>query len=80
MRLAPRRLLCCALVCGVAVLATGCASSRSHTADPATVATTGRADGIAAALQFQAPILGGGELDGASLAGRPVLMWFWAPT
>ena len=31
-------------------------------------------------LRFEAPILGGGTLDGASLAGQAVLLWFWAPT
>jgi hypothetical protein len=31
-------------------------------------------------LRFTTPIVGGGELDGSSLAGRPVAFWFWAPT
>lgn len=31
------------------------------------------------ALQFSAPLVGGGELDLASLAGQRVLLWFWAP-
>jgi len=31
-------------------------------------------------LRFSAPIVGGGELDGSTLAGRPVAFWFWAPT
>ena len=31
------------------------------------------------ALQFSAPLLGGGDIEMASLAGRPVLLWFWAP-
>jgi hypothetical protein len=48
--------------------------------------TTGRsteAEHEAAAaevLRFTAPIVGGGELDGTSLAGKPVAFWFWAPT
>jgi hypothetical protein len=40
-------------------------------------------DGAATApevLRFSAPIVGGGELDGTALAGRPVAFWFWAPT
>jgi hypothetical protein len=36
--------------------------------------------GITAVLAFTAPVLGGGSLDGASLAGKPVAFWFWAPT
>ncbi len=31
------------------------------------------------ALRFSAPLVGGGRLDLASLADKPVLMWFWAP-
>lgn len=31
------------------------------------------------ALQFSAPLVGGGQIELASLAGRPVLLWFWAP-
>ena len=35
---------------------------------------------VPAALDFRAPLVGGGEFDGASYAGRPVAFWFWAPT
>jgi thiol-disulfide isomerase/thioredoxin len=28
---------------------------------------------------FTAPVLAGGTFDGASLAGRPAVLWFWAP-
>ncbi len=35
---------------------------------------------VPAALQFAAPLVGGGELDLATLAGKPTLLWFWAPT
>jgi hypothetical protein len=31
-------------------------------------------------LRFEAPLVGGGTLDGAALAGRSALIWFWAPT
>jgi hypothetical protein len=30
-------------------------------------------------LRFSAPLVGGGEIELATLAGRPVLLWFWAP-
>lgn len=32
------------------------------------------------ALQFTAPLVGGGTFDGAAAAGKPTLFWFWAPT
>lgn len=33
---------------------------------------------VAAALRFSAPVVGGGQFDGASLAGKPAVLWFWA--
>jgi hypothetical protein len=46
-----------------------------------TPATEGGADPVPVpeALQFSSALVGGGELDLATLAGRPVLLWFWAP-
>ncbi|HSL73211.1 MAG TPA: hypothetical protein VK853_02030 [Ilumatobacteraceae bacterium] len=35
---------------------------------------------VPAALQFTAPLVGGGEFDGATVADKPTLFWFWAPT
>jgi hypothetical protein len=32
------------------------------------------------ALQFSAPLVGGGEIDAATLADKPTVFWFWAPT
>ncbi len=34
---------------------------------------------VPAALQLTAPLVGGGEIELGELAGRPVLLWFWAP-
>ena len=31
------------------------------------------------ALRFRAARVGGGEIDMSTLAGKPVVMWFWAP-
>lgn len=42
-------------------------------------ATTAGAAGPIAALQFSAPLVGGGRIDLAELGDRPVLLWFWAP-
>lgn len=41
---------------------------------------TGVSDSVPAALDFSAPLVGGGSFDGATMAGRPVAFWFWAPT
>jgi hypothetical protein len=30
-------------------------------------------------LDFEAPLVGGGTIRGAELAGAPVAVWFWAP-
>jgi len=47
---------------------------------PADTAAAGDVVAAPAALQFTAPLVGGGELDTATLAGKPTLFWFWAPT
>jgi hypothetical protein len=60
----------------VAVLAS-CGGSSSF--DSATTASPG-ARSTPSALQFSAPVLGGSSLEGASLAGEAVMLWFWAPT
>jgi hypothetical protein len=31
-------------------------------------------------LQFSAPLVGGGSFEGAAVAGKPTVFWFWAPT
>lgn len=47
--------------------------------DTAAAATTAPAATVPASLQFSAPLVGGGTFDGASVAGAPVVFWFWAP-
>lgn len=32
------------------------------------------------ALQFAAPLVGGGTIDFTQFAGKTVALWFWAPT
>jgi hypothetical protein len=34
---------------------------------------------VPAALDFTAPLVGGGQIEMGSLAGKPVVLWFWAP-
>ncbi|BAN03282.1 hypothetical protein [Ilumatobacter coccineus] len=51
------------------------------TADAAPVDDTATAPAaVPAALQFSAPLVGGGEIDATTLAGTPTAFWFWAPT
>jgi hypothetical protein len=35
---------------------------------------------IADSLAFSAPQVGGGTINMTDYAGKPVLLWFWAPT
>jgi hypothetical protein len=58
------------------------AAAEPAAAEPATGDTPPADDVVAApaSLQFTAPLVGGGELDAATLAGKPTLFWFWAPT
>lgn len=45
------------------------------------VADTAASISAPAALQFRAPLVGGGEFAGPEqAAGKPVAFWFWAPT
>jgi hypothetical protein len=43
------------------------------------VPTDGGVVDVPDALEFSAPLVGGGEIELGALAGRPVLLWFWAP-
>ena len=71
------------LALAVLVGATACSGTddASPAATPATSANEGTVTGaVPPSLSFSAPMLGGGQLDGASLAGQAVMLWFWAPT
>lgn len=57
---------------------TACASSRPP-AGQAVSTGSARAGAAPAVLQFKAPLLGGGALDGTTYTGKPVAFWFWAP-
>ncbi|WP_170223459.1 redoxin domain-containing protein [Nonomuraea turkmeniaca] len=46
---------------------------------PAPPATASSRGSVPEALRFTATTLGGQKFDGASLAGKPVVFWFWAP-
>lgn len=47
-------------------------TDESPTSDPAVV--------VPEALQFTAPLVGGGTFDGAAVTDKPTVFWFWAPT
>jgi len=52
-------------------------TSPAATAPPTT--TTSPAAVVPVLLDFEAPLVGGGTIRGADLAGRDTLFWFWAP-
>jgi len=67
---------------------TSSASTRPHDASdevtqsgsPASEkATSGAPAAVPETLDFEATTVSGEAFDGASVAGRPVLLWFWAP-
>lgn len=62
-----------ALLAPVLLVAAACSSGSDE--GSAGQAESGRA-GFAA---FEAPVLGGGAFDSASIEGRDTVLWFWAP-
>ncbi|MEO6652348.1 MAG: hypothetical protein ABIP17_06800 [Ilumatobacteraceae bacterium] len=54
-------------------------AATSNSTSPATPADDSVPTSVPAALQFSAPLVGGGDIELGALAGRPVLLWFWAP-
>jgi peroxiredoxin len=79
------RLLVPALLAAAVVALAACGSpAHRATAKPAAGQAANRAADQAAAtvpasLKFTATTLEGKAFDGASLAGHPVVLWFWAP-
>lgn len=81
-----------ALVALVSLAACGGSSSvatESTLAEGAAAAPTGSTQEASATtgaavtpelLQFTAPLVGGGEFNGADRAGQATAFWFWAPT
>lgn len=67
---------------GVALAACG-ADAQTGSAGgvvPATVTGTGDPTTAPTALDFEAPLIGGGNLDFRTLSNTTVALWFWAPT
>ncbi|TDC57567.1 redoxin domain-containing protein [Actinomadura sp. KC345] len=77
------------LMVGAALLATGCGGGGDATSaveprseaprSPAAQSPDAMGRDVPAALEFKGETLDGEAFDGASLAGRPVVFWFWAP-
>lgn len=73
----------------IVVLLAACGAPPGDTAAPAIGATSPAAApvaptqvataGVPEALDWTADRLGGGQIDGGDLAGRDVVLWFWAP-
>ncbi len=57
----------------------GAAPTTGNTvATPTTSASPQATATVPAALAFSAPKVGGGQFEGASLSGKPAIIWFWA--
>jgi hypothetical protein len=79
-----RRVLLCVIVvtalaaCGDnAISSPGAAPASAATSAAAAVQGTGT---VAKSLLLSAPRVGGGTVNLADYAGKPVALWFWAPT
>ncbi|MEP7202321.1 MAG: hypothetical protein ABI894_06915 [Ilumatobacteraceae bacterium] len=80
-------LLCTLAVVGLSACGDSASSSdspdrQSTSSIPATPSSDAdpNAAAVPDALAFSAPGVGGGTIDLAAYAGKPVLLWFWAPT
>jgi thiol-disulfide isomerase/thioredoxin len=54
-------------------------TSSSQPADDAATGTSNPAPAVPEQLRFTTNTVDGKEFSGASLAGKPALLWFWAP-
>ncbi|BCY12557.1 redoxin domain-containing protein [Actinoplanes sp. L3-i22] len=62
----------------LAMLAAGCAAPPAATSAPVT-AGSGSGAPLPDALRFTGTTLDGAPYDAAQLAGKPAVLWFWAP-
>jgi thiol-disulfide isomerase/thioredoxin len=69
------RTLCVAAVVGALALA-GCGGADGRSAEPSGAGQAASGEG---GLDFTVATLDGGTFDGTSLAGKPAVLWFWAP-
>lgn len=66
------------LLLTLCLVAVACGGGGEPAATP-TSASEAAAAGVPANLAFTADLVGGGQLEGGDLAGRDVVLWFWAP-
>jgi hypothetical protein len=59
----------------LALVVTACSNASS----PEATATGPSGQAVPPGLDWTAELVGGGTLDGRSLAGGDVALWFWAP-
>lgn len=64
-----------ALLLGAVLLLSGCGSSGEQAADTPTAGSSSDT----ANLSFTSNTLDGSSFDGAQIAGKPAVLWFWAP-
>ena len=82
-RMKPRRrpfsrIMIPSVALAVVLLAAGC-SSAVDTAATTGSSTSQHSGAVAEVLDFTAPRLGGGTVEGADYAGKDTAIWFWAP-
>ncbi|MFV2103738.1 redoxin domain-containing protein [Micromonospora sp. LOL_024] len=73
-----RQALLALVVVGMLALA-GCGNGSGQQTTTPESSTTGVADVGTDSYDFSVATLDGGSFDGHSLAGKPALLWFWAP-
>ena len=87
----PPRIAALSLVVGLAIAACGGSDAAGddaaavpepaeQVAAPGSDGSSEPADDTPEILRFTSPLVGGGELDAASLSGKPTAFWFWSPT
>ena len=54
-------------------------AASSATSQPSAEAPSDAPQNLPTALRFHSTKVDGGDFDGATLAGKPALFWFWAP-
>lgn len=84
----PMRTLSCrgwvpTMVALVAIGLAACGSTQNEPSSESSISTSTSPnddDDVPAALDFTAELVGGGTFSGPSIAGQPVVLWFWGPT
>ena len=77
--LARRRALVAVMAVLTLVVLAGCSAAAERVGEPASHGSSPKAAAVASTLDFTAPTAGGGTFRGRQLAGKPALLWFWAP-